>query len=211
MAGSLLAEISLLKLVLAWLLLIVLPGLLLGLTPLIVSGWLATLSRKLAALYSGFWPFLLFAIVVATGWIGGRPFLRAAEQAFWSLNSVAVQPGYARCAGEPAPPDGTSVAAARRHRAVPVSARRPRQVPGSLCAASHSTPRGICRWPASRWVGTAARPRVATSSLPSVLASTAVILGGYLAVAASLVGIADATMDPRAIFLRSTNRGGVAV
>ena len=65
MAGSLLAEISLLKLVLAWLLLIVLPGLLLGLTPLIVSGWLATLSRKLAALYSGFWPLLLFAIVVS--------------------------------------------------------------------------------------------------------------------------------------------------
>ncbi|MGE5511361.1 MAG: hypothetical protein ACM31O_08940 [Bacteroidota bacterium] len=46
--GSLLAEINLPKLVLAWLLLMVLPGVLLGLAPLIASGWLATLSRKIA-------------------------------------------------------------------------------------------------------------------------------------------------------------------
>ena len=46
-AGSLLAEISLPKLLAAWLLLIVLPGILLGLAPFIGSAWLAKFSRTL--------------------------------------------------------------------------------------------------------------------------------------------------------------------
>src|SRR6516165_416907 len=96
-AGSLLAEISLPKLALAWVLLIVLPGLLLGLSPLIISGWLSTLSRKIAEPLYGTWPLLLLALVAVLGWIGGRRLFRAAEQGFWSLNSLAVQPGYALC------------------------------------------------------------------------------------------------------------------
>ena len=71
-AGSLLAEISLPKLVVAWVLLIALPGILLGLAPLIVSGWLATLSRKITAPLGGIWPLLLLMLVVALGWwVGG--------------------------------------------------------------------------------------------------------------------------------------------
>ena len=97
MVGSLLAEISFPKLILAWALLLLLPALLLGLTPLVASAWLATLSKKVAGLFSGAWPLVLLALVLALGWIGGRPLLRAAEQGFWSLNSVAVQPGYAFC------------------------------------------------------------------------------------------------------------------
>ena len=72
-AGSLLAEISIPKLVAAWLLLIALPGVLLGLAPLIASGWLAALSRKVTAPLSGIWPLLLLVLVVALGWIGGGP------------------------------------------------------------------------------------------------------------------------------------------
>src|SRR6476659_8925243 len=97
MAGSLLAEVSLPKLFLAWLLLMVLPAMLLGLAPLLVSGWLATLSRKIADPLSGAWPLLVLAVLAALGWFGGRPLYRAVEQGFWSLNSVAVQPGYALC------------------------------------------------------------------------------------------------------------------
>jgi hypothetical protein len=92
-AGSLLAEISLLKLALAWVLLIVLPGLLLGLSPLIISGWLSTLSRKIAEPLYGTWPLLVLALVVALGWIFGRPLFRAAEQGFWSLNSLGSSTG----------------------------------------------------------------------------------------------------------------------
>jgi hypothetical protein len=96
-AGSLLAEINLPKLALAWALLIVLPAVLLGLAPLIASGWLATLSRKIAAPLSGTWPLLVLVLVLALGWIGGRRLVRGVERGFWSLNSLAVQPGYALC------------------------------------------------------------------------------------------------------------------
>src|SRR5262245_38798781 len=46
-AGTLLSEISIPKLVTSWLLLIVVPAILLGLFPLVSSGWLAVLSRKI--------------------------------------------------------------------------------------------------------------------------------------------------------------------
>jgi len=49
-AGSMLAEISLPKLIAAWLILIGIPGVMLGLAPLIASAWLAKFSDKLAAI-----------------------------------------------------------------------------------------------------------------------------------------------------------------
>jgi hypothetical protein len=48
-AGSLLAEISLPKLAVAWGLLVVLPAILIGLAPLVATAWLAALARKVAA------------------------------------------------------------------------------------------------------------------------------------------------------------------
>src|SRR5690349_10337779 len=96
-AGSLLAEISLPKLIAAWLLLIVVPGLLLGLAPLLGSAWLAKFSSTFAYSLGGIWSLLLLVFIVPLGWFGGRPLFRAAEQGFWSLNSLAVQPVYALC------------------------------------------------------------------------------------------------------------------
>ena len=61
--GSLLAEISLPKLIIAWMLLVGFPGLLLGAAPLLVSIWIASViakvardsaMAKLAALYPGY-------------------------------------------------------------------------------------------------------------------------------------------------------------
>src|SRR5215470_2316945 len=49
-AGSLLVEISLPKLLFAWTVLLLLPAVLLGLAPLLVSAWVATLTEKLATL-----------------------------------------------------------------------------------------------------------------------------------------------------------------
>lgn len=94
-AGSLLAEISIPKLVTAWLLLIALPAVLLGLAPLVATGWLEAFSRKLVGPINGLWPVALLAFLVALGWVGGKRLMHAAEQGFWSLNSLAVQPGYA--------------------------------------------------------------------------------------------------------------------
>src|SRR5262249_25336104 len=49
-AGSLLAEISLPKLLFAWTLSIVLPAILLGLTPLLTTAWVAKASGSIAEL-----------------------------------------------------------------------------------------------------------------------------------------------------------------
>jgi len=40
---------------------------------------------------------LVLIAIAALGWIGWRPLLRIAEVNFWSLNALAVQPGYALC------------------------------------------------------------------------------------------------------------------
>ena len=47
LAGSLFAEISPAKLVLSWTMLFVLPGLLLGLTPLVASAWISLIKDKI--------------------------------------------------------------------------------------------------------------------------------------------------------------------
>ncbi|MGA7547051.1 MAG: metallophosphoesterase, partial [Methyloceanibacter sp.] len=68
LAGSLLVEISLAKLALTWTLLLVVPGLLLGLAPIVASSWLSRVTDKIASLVIGIWSVLLFAGVIAVGW-----------------------------------------------------------------------------------------------------------------------------------------------
>ena len=95
LAGSLLAEISLPKLIAAWTMLIILPALVLGVSPLFASIWISTVSSKAAALFTGLLPLLLLAILVGIAWFGGKPLWRLIETNFWSLNALAVQPAYA--------------------------------------------------------------------------------------------------------------------
>ena len=96
LAGSLLAEISLPKLALSWTLLFLVPGLLLGLAPLVVSAWVSLVKNKIASPLIGIWPALLLMVVLAAGLFGARSLLRMAENSFWSLNSLAVEPVYVR-------------------------------------------------------------------------------------------------------------------
>ena len=95
-AGSLLAEISLTKLLLAWIASIVLPAAILGLAPLIVTAWVGGVFSRVLELY-GFGAALLLLAIVAVGWFGWRPLFRVAEANFWALNALGVQPGYALC------------------------------------------------------------------------------------------------------------------
>ena len=76
-AGSLLVEISLPKLLFAWTVLLLLPAVLLGLAPLLFSAWFSTLSERLAALTEIYTVLALIAIA-ALGWIGWRPLFRIA-------------------------------------------------------------------------------------------------------------------------------------
>jgi hypothetical protein len=95
-AGSLLAEISLTKLLIARMVSIVLPAAILGLAPLVVSAWVGGVFSRVLELY-GFGAALLLLAIVAAGWFGWRPLFRVAEANFWALNALAVQAGYALC------------------------------------------------------------------------------------------------------------------
>ena len=53
LAGSMLVEISFAKLVVAWGLLLILPGLLIGLAPMLISSWLIAVTNKIVSLVIG--------------------------------------------------------------------------------------------------------------------------------------------------------------
>ncbi|MCK7476096.1 MAG: hypothetical protein MZV49_27320 [Rhodopseudomonas palustris] len=82
MAGSLLAEIGLPKLALAWTLLIGVPALVLGFAPLATAARLSTLSSKAATVVYGAGSLVLLGLVVLAGWFGGRRLLPVAERGF---------------------------------------------------------------------------------------------------------------------------------
>ena len=93
-AGSLLVEISLPKLLFAWTVSLLLPALLLGVAPLVATAWFSSVSRRVVEL-TEIGATLVLVAVIAVGWLGWRPLFRIAETNFWSLNALAVQPGYA--------------------------------------------------------------------------------------------------------------------
>jgi predicted MPP superfamily phosphohydrolase len=178
----------------AWLVLIVVPGILLGVAPLVASGWLTSFSRKIVTPLDGLWPLLLLICVAALGWTGGRPLLRAAERGFWSLNSLAAQPGYAFCR------EGLRQLAERLlRRRLDVESRA--RLRAASAAGAGIILCGIAlglvwlAWPASRWVGDVADLASPQRLVGPALANSVVLLGIYLAAAALGWGIADATMD----------------
>ena len=82
LAGNMLAEISIPKLVVVWFLLIGFPGLLLGATPLLASVWMTTVLSKAFAAFAGVWSVLALILLAALGWLGGRRLLQLAESSF---------------------------------------------------------------------------------------------------------------------------------
>jgi hypothetical protein len=191
-AGSLLVEISLPKLLFAWTVLLLLPAVLLGLAPLLASAWFSKLSDRLAAL-TGIGTALALITIIAVGWIGWRPLFRIAETSFWSLNALAVQPGYA------------FTREALRHlteriwsRKLTVAGRARLRSANSIGAAivlsACAVLIAITAWPASRWTGgwndLVLLHRLA---LPT-LANAVVLLSAYLVAASLFWGFADASM-----------------
>src|SRR6185295_14357551 len=192
MAGSLLAEISLPKLIATWVLLILLPAVLLGLAPLIGSAWLAAFSSKVAALFSESWPISLLLVLFVLGWLGGPPLWRGAEQGFWSLNSVLVQPGYAiarECLNHL-----TECLISRDGGGCPTRFRAATAAGAGLILCAIGLSVVVFAWPASRWLGAIEDLTSPHRLIGPALANAAVLLGGYLAAAALAWGFADATM-----------------
>lgn len=194
LAGSLLVEISLPKLAAAWLLLVALPCLLLGLAPLIGSAWFDTFSRSLSRAYGGLLPLALILLVVTIGLFGGRKVFRAAEQAFWALNSTAVQPGYALCRELIRHLSETALSPwlndSQRARLRAASAAAAGLI---LCAIAM-----FVVWlvgPYTRWQAEFIDLLHPLRLVVPALANAAVILIGYCAAAVFVWGMADAAMD----------------
>jgi predicted MPP superfamily phosphohydrolase len=199
LAGSLLVEISLPKLIIAWVMLLVLPGLLLGVAPVVVTSWLGMVTNKIASAFIGIWSALIFIAVVALGWFGWRAVFRMIEKNFWALNSIVVEPAYA---------------AAReilRHLTEKLFAGRASEDNRAKLRAGAAAVAGILVsglallvlwlvWPSAHVFGQASEIANWRDLVPVALSNSIVVITGYLAAAALVWGFADATMaQPRGL------------
>ena len=193
LAGSLLAEISLPKLILSWTMLFVVPGLLLGLAPLVASAWISMVSRKVTSPLLGIWPVLILATVVASGLFGVRALFRMAESSFWSLNSLAVEPAYVACR------EGLrhlveKLLQSRLSASQLVTLRSGTAgAAGILVFAVAVALLAVC-WPSSRWLGNFIEFSSPRELASVALANSIVLVAAYLAIAALVWAFADATM-----------------
>jgi hypothetical protein len=192
-AGSLLVEISLPKLLFAWTVSLLLPALLLGLAPLIAAAWFSSLSQHVLEL-TGIGAALVLVVVIALGWFGWRPLFRAAETNFWSLNALAVQPGYAF--GREALRHLAELMFGRNADAAGRARLRAASSAGAgialcLCAAVVA----FLAWPFSRWIGSVSDLMSLHRLIVPTLANAVILVSGYLAFASLVWGFADASMD----------------
>jgi hypothetical protein len=192
-AGSILTEISLPKLVAAWLILIAIPGVILGLAPLVVTAWLTKFSDRLAAI-SGIGSLFAIAIVLALAWYGIRPVFRFVERSFWALHALAVQPVYAlfreglsQFAEGYLAPDATPKARSlRRARMAGVA---------GVLASAVAIFFVLLVWPATVWSVAFDVFSSPSRLVVPALANAIAIVGLYLAVASLAWGLNDALMD----------------
>ena len=197
-AGTLLGEINLPKLALAWIILALVPGVLLGVAPLVVTAWYDDVADRILAL-AGIGPFLLLGLVAAIGWFGLRPLLRAVERSFWSLISLAVQPGYvlAREGLRHFAERFLTVGASEDSRA---KLRGLTAFAAGLGAALIALAITTAVWPATRWSGEIADLAYPLRLVRPALANTVAVMSVYFAGAALLWGLADAKMSqPRGL------------
>jgi predicted MPP superfamily phosphohydrolase len=197
LAGSLLAEISFPKLLLAGTLLLILPALALGIAPIVVSFWIDTFAVKFSTALAGVWSLLLLLLIVAVGWFGGRQLFRLVESSFWSLNALAVQPVYAMC---------------REALSQLTDKLLPSDVPAAKLAKSRSVTAAvsgilICGlslvvlalvWPSTRLYVEFSTIRTVYGFVVVALANSIALVAAYVAVGALIWAFADASMpQPR--------------
>ncbi|TKT69087.1 metallophosphoesterase [Aquamicrobium sp. LC103] len=197
-AGNMLIEVSLLKLALAWALLLVIPGLVLGLFPIAAGIWLRTATDQVLSLSDGLVPLAFLLAIVAVGWYGGRALLRAAEHSFWTLAATIVEPVYGACREglrqmtERFLPKGASVEARAKLRSVAAAAAGLLVSALALCIL-------YAIWPRTHVFGLG--EAFSFQHLAGVaLANSLAMICAYLAVGALIWAFADATMSqPRGL------------
>ena len=192
-AGSMLAEISLPKLLVAWLMLIGVPGVMLGMAPLLASAWLTKISDRLLAI-SGLGSLSVVAVILILSWYGSRPAFRFIERSFWALHALAVQPVYAFFR------EGLSqVAEAFLDEHADEQERSRRRAPmATLAGVLSSTLAGalvFIVWPETQWSATWATFASPSQLIVPALANAVAIVGVYLMASSLAWGISDAMMD----------------
>jgi hypothetical protein len=197
--GSLLVEISLPKLIIAWIMLLVVPGLLLGLAPIVFVEWLTIVTDKLASLALGLWSLLILGSLIAVAWFGWRALFRMAEKNFWALNSIVVEPGYAsfreafRQLAERLLPRNASDARRAKLRAAAAA------VAGILVCLLALLVLWLV-WPHTHLYGSISEIESWKKVAVVALANSLAAITAYLAVAALVWGFADAAMaQPRTL------------
>ena len=197
--GKLLVEISLPKLALVWLFILVIPSLFLGLAPLVATIWWSTVKWKFGRATSEVYPVVLLAVVVALGWYGGRKLWRLAESSFWSLNALAVEPIYLIVRESLRYFVEKRLSQKRNRRAIPQVSRRRGRRRGVVDRCIGTGGAGGCVAPFAWW-GTTDDLAAIYRLPPVAMANSVVLVSAYLAIAALVWGIADATMaQPRTL------------
>ncbi|MGL5737019.1 MAG: metallophosphoesterase [Beijerinckiaceae bacterium] len=187
LAGSLLTEISLPKLLVSLAMTLAWPLLLVGIAPLLVSAWWRTVSNAAATL-TGIALGAAAIILTLIALYGWRPLFRSIERNFWALNAVAVQPAYAlarewlRYMLERGDLSETRLARRRAQGAV---------IAGVLLSVS-AVLLALAFWPYARWSGTPLDLLAPARLVLPALANALVMLGVYLALASLIWAIADA-------------------
>lgn len=192
LAGALLAEISLPKLVAAWILLIVVPSLLLGTAPIVVSVWFSEFSGTVTAFQAEIWSVVVLAVLAALAVFSSRRLFRLAENSFWALNALAVQPCYA--AGREALRQFVEGRFAQDRTRLPALRAGSALLSGLLVCGAALFALSLA-WPAARFVSDAAILHDPKRLALVALANSVVLVSAYVAVAALVWSLADAAMD----------------
>jgi hypothetical protein len=191
-AGSLLGEISVAKLAFAWGAQILVPAVLLGLAPLLLTAWISGASERFAEA-SGVGAALVIIAAIAIARFGWRPVFRIAESNFWSLNALAVQPGYAfwreliRHVAEGLLRGRSGVELARMRALSCAAAGAFLFIVAALVAA--------LVWPWTHWSAAVTDLLSPQRLIAPTIANTVVLMSAYLAIAAVVWAAADATAD----------------
>ncbi len=195
LAGSLLVEVSLPKLIAAWLLLVILPAVIVGLSPLVATAWIAKVGGKIAPALFGLVPLAIFIALLTIGWNFGRKLFHLAEASFWSLNALAIEPAYTMCReilrhlAEWMLPESAEIQYRERMRAWAAA------LAGVLITVV-AVAIFLLAWPHSRWIGESSDLLAPRTLAWIALANTVVLASAYLAVASLFWAFADMTMPP---------------
>jgi 3',5'-cyclic AMP phosphodiesterase CpdA len=189
--GSMLAEISLPRLLFVSTGLIILPGFLLGLAPLVVSAWLQVMSQAVRSSVLDIWPILIFLAALIVGLFGGVRLFRLAEQSFWSLNAIVIQPVYVilreamRQLLEGVLVPRARGAARERVRAIAAAA-------AGIVLSLLAMLAVLAAWPLARFVVAPIDLSSPAHVIVAAIANGVVLAGAYLAAASLVWGFIDA-------------------